>query len=276
LLALGFVVLLTLGSQLQNGRDQQVLYSGFRESLAKALAPVSAITDEGTVLESGTAIALLKIPALDLNLVVVEGTDSGDTMLGPGHRRDTVFPGQAGVSIIFGRQAAFGGPFADIGLLAPGSELTTTTGQGIATYRVDRVRHAGDPNPAPLEAGKARLTLVSAEGTRYMPDSVVRVDATLVSTSFDGIDVATTPFDAGGRVVTASQLPPSELPMGNDTSQVFALVLWAELFLVAVLAFTWSRERWGRWQAWTVGVPVLLAIGWALCNQVTLLMPNLI
>ncbi len=276
LLALGFVGMLTLGSQLQNGRDQQVLYNTFREELATAVAPVSAVTDEGTALASGAPIALLAIPALGLDAVVVEGTSSGDTMLGPGHRRDTVFPGQQGVSVIFGRQAAFGGAFAGIGGLTPGTEITTTTGQGTATYRVERVRRAGDPNPPELAAGAARLILVSAEGTDYLPDSVVRVDAALVSTSVDGVDVATTPFGAGDRVISAGQLPAAELPMGSDTSQVFSLVLWAEAFLVAVLAFTWARERWGRWQAWTVGVPVLVGVGWAVSNQISLLLPNLL
>ena len=33
----------------------------------------------------------------------MEGTSSGTLMSGPGHRRDTPFPGQAGVSVIVGR-----------------------------------------------------------------------------------------------------------------------------------------------------------------------------
>ena len=61
-----------------------------------------------------------------------------------------------------------------------------------------------------------------------------------------------------------------------DTSGAFALVLWSQVFLAAVLFFTWARARWGRWQAWTVGVPLLLAVGWAVSNQVAALLPNLL
>jgi LPXTG-site transpeptidase (sortase) family protein len=276
LLALGFVGVLTVGSQLQGNRDQLVLYNNFREQLANAVAPVSAFTDEGIPVASGDPVALLKIPSLSVNVVVVEGTTSSDMMLGPGHRRDTVLPGQAGVSVIMGRQAAFGGPFGAISSLVPGTELTATTGQGIATYRIMDVRRAGDRAPDAPAAGQGRLVLVSATGTKYLPDSVIRVDAQLVSTSVDGTAFSNSVFDTGARIVTASTLPDAEKPMGNDTSQVYALVLWLQLFLLALLAFTWARERWGRWQAWTVGVPVLLAVGWAVSNQLTVLLPNLI
>jgi hypothetical protein len=63
--------------------------------------------------------------------------------------------------------------------------------------------------------------------------------------------------------------------MGIDTSQVFALVLWSQVFLVGIVAFTWARIRWGGWQAWTVGLPVLLVLGWAVTTQLALLLPNL-
>jgi LPXTG-site transpeptidase (sortase) family protein len=276
LLALGFVALLTLGSQLQNNRDQQVLYNQFREQLANAVAPVSALDIDGNAVQSGAPVALLKIPALGINAVVVEGTTSSDTMLGPGHRRDTVLPGQGGISVIMGRQAAFGGAFGQISTLSKGTRFTTTTGQGIATYVVSGVRYANDPAPPALQQGQGRLTLITGEGTKYLPDSVVRVDAMLDTTSFDGTDPQKVAFDTGPRIITAAALPESERPMGNDTSQVFFLVLWAQLFLIAVVAFTWARERWGKWQAWTVGVPILLAIGWAVSNQIAVLLPNLI
>ena len=275
-LTLGFVVLITVGSSLQAGRDQQVLYSQLREQLANAVAPVSAVTAEGSALEPGAPVAILSIPQVGVDHVVVEGTASADTMSGPGHRRDTVLPGQAGVSVVFGRQAAYGGPFGRIGELAVGDEFTATTGQGIATFRVDDVRRAGDPQPTPLEPGAGRLTLTSAAGTPYLPDATIRVDASVVSTSVDGIEQTEGPFPASARGITAASLPASERAMGTDSSQLFALVLWAQLFLICVLAFTWARERWGRWQAWTVGLPVLIAVGWAVSGQLTLLLPNLI
>lgn len=275
LLALGFVLLITVGSALQADRDQRVLYNDFREQLANAVAPVGPLTSEGELVQPGDPVAVLSVPDLGLDLVVVEGTASPQTMPGPGHRRDTVLPGQAGVSILFGRQSAYGGPFARVGELQPGATITTTTGQGVATYRVDRVRLPGDPQPE-LVPGTGRLTLVTATGTPFLAEQVLRVDASLVSTSEDGETTSAKPFATNARLVSAAALPAAERPMAGDTSQLFALVLWSQAFLLAVLAFTWCRERWGRWQAWTVGVPVLLGTGWAVSNQIAALLPNLL
>ena len=276
LLCLGFVFLLIVGSPFQAARDQQVLYSDLRKSLAEGTAPVSELTFDGQPLAVGAPVAVLGLPSIGKEFVVVEGTASSQTMSGPGHRRDTVLPGQAGISIVMGRQSAFGGPLGSIGQLAPGAEITVTTGQGFATYVVDGVRRAGDLAPQPLAAGGARLTLISAEGMSYLAEATVRVDATLVSSSADGTTIDKVPFPAGPRAVTTASLPEAEKPMSGDTSQAFGLVLWAQAFLLAALFFTWSRERWGRWQAWTVGVPLLLATGWAVSNQVAALLPNLL
>jgi sortase (surface protein transpeptidase) len=274
-LAIGFVALITIGSQFQASRDQQVLYAEFREELANAVAPVAPVF-EGQALIPGSPVAVLEIPALGVTQIVVYGTTSGDLMLGPGLRRDTVLPGQAGTTVIMGRQAAFGGPFGSIGSLPEGAEITVTTGQGIATYEVEGVRRASDPQATTLPASGSRLILTSAEGTPYLPDAVVRVDAALVGTSVDGTATEPTAFPSAGRAVSTAALPDSEKPMGIDTSQVFALVLWAQLFLIVVIAFTWARERWGRWQAWAVGLPIMLAVGWVVADQLALLLPNLI
>jgi sortase (surface protein transpeptidase) len=274
-LAIGFVALLTVGSQFQASRDQQVLYAEFREELANAVAPVAPVF-EGQALIPGSPVAILEVPALGLSQVVVYGTTSGDLMLGPGVRRDTVLPGQAGTTVVMGRQAAFGGPFGGIGSLAEGAEITVTTGQGIATYEVEGVRREGDAQATTLPESGSRLILTSAEGTPFLPDAIVRVDAVLVSTSVDGTTTEPTAFPSAGRSVSSAALPDSEKPMGIDTSQVFALVLWAQLFLAVVIAFTWARERWGRWQAWAVGLPIMLAVGWVVSDQLALLLPNLI
>ena len=260
-LALGFVVMITLVSTLQQSRDQELLYAQLREQLANAVAPVGPADADGALLRVGAPVALLSIPSLGLQQVVVEGTSSRATMAGPGHRIDTVLPGQSGTSVVFGRQAAYGGPFHDLGLLQPGDQVITTTGQGTATFAVLGVRMAGDPQPAPPAPGGARIVLTSATGTAYVPDGVIRVDAQLVSTEVDG-SVSSEPFDISTRAVTG-QLPPAEQPMGSDTSQLFALVLWSQALLLALVTFTWATIRWGRRQAWVAGMPVLLAVGLA-------------
>ena len=83
------VQLLFLSSISQN-RAQDLLYNEFRGELAGATAPV------GPIVPPGDPVALLTIPSIGLEQVVVEGTASGDLLVGPGHRRDTALPGQVG------------------------------------------------------------------------------------------------------------------------------------------------------------------------------------
>jgi len=276
ILTLGFVLIITVGSQLQNGRDQQVLYSKFREQLANAIAPVGAVSPDGVVLQPGEPVAIISIPSLGTEAVVVEGSTSAQTMLGPGHRRDTPMPGQVGVSVLLGRQAAYGGVFGGLAGLQPEELIVVTTGQGTATFRVTGLRRAGDPQPPPPAPGASRLVLTTADGDPFIPGGVLRVDADLVSTSIDGTDVSAVAFPPGPRLVGPTGLADSERAMGTDTSGAFALVLWAQLFLALVLGLTWARRRWGTWQTWVVGVPVLILVGWVIADQLALLLPNLL
>lgn len=109
-LLLGFVAHVTLISQLRFERSQQTAYADFRQDLANAVAPVGQLDENGKLHPLGTPVAVLQIPALGARFVVLEGTTSGVTQLGPGHRRDTVLPGQAGTSIIMGRRSSYGAP----------------------------------------------------------------------------------------------------------------------------------------------------------------------
>ncbi|GAA2137201.1 sortase [Kitasatospora kazusensis] len=261
-------LLLDLGplGGLRHLRDHETGYAQLRESLAKGTTPIGQRTSGGALVDPGTPIALLTIPQLGLREVVREGT-SGDVLeSGPGHRRDSPYPGQAGTSILFGRQAGFGGPFGTLGNLRPSETFTVTTGQGTHTYRVLDVRRAGDPVPAALPNGAGRLVLATGDGPRYAPSGVLLVDADQVSAV----------KDANARPLGAGSLPPGELAMGTDSGAWIPLVLWGEALLLAALALASAWSRWGRPQAWIVGVPVLSALGLAVADEVARLLPNLV
>ncbi|MGI9196706.1 MAG: sortase [Candidatus Nanopelagicales bacterium] len=264
-LSVGFLVNLVIVSQLVHARDQEVLYSDFRSQLANAIAPVGQTDVNGALLVPGAAVAVLEIPDLGMREVVVEGTTSTELESGPGHKRDTALPGQAGVSVIYGRQAAFGGPFGQLEILQPGTKILATTGQGQAEYEVIDVRRPGDPVPPPLEAGAGRLTLVTAMGPRYMPSDVLRVDAALV----------TDPQAAPVRVLTAAAMDPAEQAMAGDPAGLVPLLLWLQLLLVVVVATVWLVLRWGRWQAWLVAIPVCVYVGVMASMSAIRLLPNL-
>ncbi|WP_042387534.1 sortase, partial [Streptacidiphilus melanogenes] len=266
--ALLFGLLLDVGpiGDIRHARDRETGYAALRLALAQGTAPVGQTDQDGKLLALGTPVALLTVPELGLREVVREGTTSGVLELGPGHRRDTPLPGQAGTSVLMARESGFGGPFGQLDQLRPDETFVLTTGQGKQTYRVLDVRRAGDPVPPALAAGKGRLVLVTASGPAFAPDGVLQVDADLIS------KVRVAP----ARPLTAQQLDPSELPMHGDASAWVPLVLWGEGLLLAAVGVTLARIRWGRWQAWAVGVPVLGALGLCVADQVARLLPNLI
>ena len=267
--------LLVIG-HIRHARDQQTAFADLRADLANGTAPVNQTTDDGKLVPLGKALGVLEIEQIRVREVFFEGTTSGVMMSGPGHRRDTVLPGQAGSSVIMGRKAGFGGPFSYLEQLLPGSRITAYTGQGRADYVVTGIRRAGDPEPATLGAGQGRLTLVTAIGDDYVPDGSLRVDAALVSTSADLKTVAQQAFAAGPRPLTSLQLPSGERPMHGDNAAWVDVVLWALALFLASLGVTWLRMRWGRWQTWLAGGPVLLALALTTSDQVARLLPNLL
>lgn len=266
ILCLGFLVNLLIVSQLVHARDQEVLYSDFRSELANAIAPVGQTDVNGALLRPGAPVAILEIPDLGMKEVVVEGTTSTVTQSGPGHKRDTVLPGQPGTAVIYGRQAAFGGPFGQLEILQPGMIIVATTGQGPAEYRVVGVRRPGDPLPPPVEAGQGRLTLVTAMGPRFMPTDLLRVDAELVTPA----------QPAPPRVVTAAALDPSEQAMAGDPAGLVPLLLWLQLLLVVAVVTVWLVIRWGKWQAWLVAAPIVFFAGVMASMSALRLLPNLL
>ncbi|AVZ75941.1 sortase [Streptomyces lunaelactis] len=265
-LLLGFVVDVGLVGDLRHARDRQVDYAGFRADLANGVAPVGRSEGGGVAPEPGAPVALLEIPVLQLREVVREGTTAHDLARGAGHRRDTTLPGQSGVSVIMGRQATYGGPFRHLEDLTAGDRFTVTTGQGKHTYRVIGPRREGDPQPPALTGGRGRVTLITADGTPFMPRGILRVDADLVS------DAQPTPPAA----LPSGALPEDEKPMAMQQTAWLPLVLWGQALVLAAAAIAWAHARWGRPHTWVVGVPLLGALGLAVADQAALLLPNLL
>lgn len=265
-LLLSFVVDATTVSTLEYRRAQVLEYNELRSSLAKATAPVGQLDLHRNLVAPGTPMALLKIPALGISQVVAEGTSAKVLRSGPGHRRDSVFPGQAGTAVIMGRQTTYGGPFGDIGQLVPGNTITVTTGQGTNTFRVVDVRRDGDPAPAATPVGAGSLELVTADGLPLLPKGGLYVDAELVSA------VQKTPT----AVMSYPALPADERAMGQDSSAWGGAVVAFLAFCAAGLALVWLWRNWGRRQAWLIGVPVMVALAAVLADQVLDALPNLI
>lgn len=256
---------LTMVSGLQHRAAQSQSFAALRLALARGTAPIAAVDSGNELLPLGTPVALIEIPAIGVREVVGEGTSAGVLMRGPGHRRDTPMPGQAGTSEIYGRRAAYGGPFRNLSQLRPGDEITVTTGQGVSRFEVSRFRAAGDPRPA-SPPQDARLTLATAAGPVFRPTGVLWVDAELARGSATG----------PGRPLRIGSIPGMERPMASDPSTLWALVFWLQALVLVAVGGVWSWTRWGRHQTWIVFAPVTAAVGLATAGQVARLLPNLL
>ena len=250
-------------TSLQNHHDQGVLWSQFRQQLAEETAPI------GGVISPGSPVAIMNAPAAGIKReIVVEGTTSSNLTEGPGHERDTVLPGQQGLSTIMGRARLFGAPFRSIASMPVGAKITFTTAEGVSTYKVLDVRHGGDLGPVPLAQGAGGLQLITSESSGWRsgwaPSDTVYVDAALTSTP-----LGTSPTPG------LSSITKAEKAMQGNPAALYVLVLMLPLLLGAVLATAWAFARWGRWQAWFCGAPVIIGALWAVSKVAIELLPNL-
>jgi sortase A len=261
-LAVWFVFYALVLSGLEEGHDQHVLYDELRAHLSSEQTPF------GGAIKPGTPVALITAPSIGLRSVVVEGTSSKDLTAGPGHFPASPMPGQAGISVLFGRSATFGAPFGKITSLRAGAPIVVTTGQGQFVFKVEDVRKPGDPLPAVLPANAAGLALVTSEGSGWRsgwaPSQAVYVDAKLAH----GKVVATPP----GRPTVAAA---ADQTLAGDDGNLIALVLWLQAAVLVVAGILYARTKLTAWQLWLLGLPIILAVLWGVSSQTMILLPNL-
>jgi sortase A len=262
--ALGFIGYLYGLSDVQEARSQAILYQQYQLELANQVAPLGPYGPNGLnaargPTPSGSPVAILNIPSIGIHdMVVVQGTNPENLMVGPGHRPDSPLPGQPGVVQIYGRRATFGAPFSRLSELRPGDVIIAVTGQGTSIYSVAAAAYSDKiiEDPAP-----GRMLLLTASSST-VPTYYYQVDADLTSTVRASPGVA--------RAVYAS-----ELPMANDTTNLAMAMVWS-LALAGVAAIgTVAAARWSPWGAYLAAVPVAMAVLWNLYENLAALLPNL-
>ncbi len=136
------LVLYGVGPLLEQ-RDQTALLSDYRTEVRQAANQslgLPGVEVPTRAPETGSPVAILDVPALKVEQVVIEGVGPQETRRGPGHVPGTAAPGQPGNSAVVARRSAFGGPFRTLGQLEPGDEILVTTIQGQTIYEVAEVR----------------------------------------------------------------------------------------------------------------------------------------
>jgi sortase A len=248
-----FAAYLFLFTPLQASRAQQKLLSELHGKTGLA-------TLTGHIPPEGKAVAILDIPALHLDTVVVEGTSATDLTAGPGLMPGSALPGTPGNTVIAGRRYLYGKPFSALGSLERGETLQIVSSYGTFTYKVlgTHVVEPGQPDP-PTEDN--RVTLVTSNAS-LAPSARVVAEATLVSA----------PVDVH---VSSIGLPPlSERALSGDPGSLVPAILWA-IALIAGLGFTVRLyRRWRRtWPIYLMTTPVLLALAVLVFQNLAHLMP---
>ena len=154
-LLVGFAGYLYGLSGLSEQRAQTNLRKSFERALGQAIAPVGPVSE-------GTPVAALGIPRLGLTRrSSSRARRPSDLAHGPGHRADTVLPGQTGVSVVYGRRVELRRPVRAPDATAGRRTIAVTTGQGCRLPRLVLRRR----RPPGAGEQRNRLVLTTADST---------------------------------------------------------------------------------------------------------------
>lgn len=86
----------------------------------------------------GAPIGKIIIPSIGVDVVMVEGTSTGDLKEGPGHWEETPWPGQGGNFVVSGHRTTYGAPFFKLDKVKQGDEIQLMLPYVVAVYRVTK------------------------------------------------------------------------------------------------------------------------------------------
>jgi sortase A len=133
----------------------------------------------------GDSLTRLKIPELDVDVVVVEGTTASALRAGAGHYPETPLPCELGNVAIAGHRTTYGRPLHDMDLLEQGDVITLETPIGDCTYEITEKPFVVSPKQIDVVSNtpnRATLTLTTCHPKGSAKQRLV-LHAELVSSS---------------------------------------------------------------------------------------------
>lgn len=133
----------------------------------------------------GQSLTRIKIPAIGVNVVVVQGTTETALEAGAGHYVNTPLPCEVGNSAIAGHRTTYGKPFANLNNLVPGDKIELDTPVGTCTYQVSGTPTTVLPSDTSVVSntpGKFEVTLTTCT-PKYFATHRLVVHATMVSST---------------------------------------------------------------------------------------------
>lgn len=161
-IALGVLILMFLGYQLWG---TNLVAKQHQSALAADLQPILDEPSPSPVErrpDPGSGIAVIHIPKISLESVVVEGVSVEDLKKGPGHVRGMALPGEKGNVVISGHRTTYGAPFYRLDEVTVGDEIKLFDRSGEYTYIVTETRIVRpDDQTIVVPSTDARLTLTT-------------------------------------------------------------------------------------------------------------------
>lgn len=245
-LVLVVAVVLIAVEPLFQQREQGLLLSDYRSSIDKAAnqaTGLGGVEVSTTAPEFGSPVGILEIEPIGLQQVIIEGADAPTMQNGPGHVPGTAAPGQPGNSVVVGRSALFGAPFADLSKLAVDDLIAVTTTQGQVVYRVAEAGSVQLSNAKASSKSASSGTAATGEYTPMLESGRISIDALYGSSTDDRLTLVTSdsafPLNtAEARVVIAVMAgkPYAPTPQNGRTNRQTGTTSDTSHWPVALLA----------------------------------------
>ena len=259
ILVLGFAGYQLWGTDIAEASSQRTLKSEFQQFLQANPLPAAPTTTVPTstvpvdpavgttvpttiaappanapVVLPGEAVAIIHIPKIDVEKIVVSGVGVPDLKKGPGHYISTPLPGEPGNAAIAGHRTTYGAPFYNLDSLGIGDEIRVTTRAGEFVYIVNdafivrpsdtTVLAATDDNRLTLTTCNPRFSdrqrlIVTAllQGSPVAPGTVIETPPAVAETDLasgegENGDIVTTSVAGADPSVTTPTTLPSDSP----------------------------------------------------------------
>jgi sortase A len=221
----------------------------------------------------GQPVGTIDIPTIDANFVVVQGTDTADLQLGPGHYANTPLPGQPGNAAIAGHRTTYLHPFYNLNELAPGDPIYITTTQGRFRYNVTSLQIVDPSDLAVLDPTSVPTLTLTTCNPRFSAAQRLVVQATLVSPPAP-IPITTKPKVTEPKTGGADTVSPG---LAGESSSAWPAIGWgaaAAAFALGAWLLIRSRRRLlTRIAVASVGSLLLLVILFFFFQSVSPLLP---
>ena len=141
--------------------------------------------------ERGDAVARIRIPALGLDRIVVNGTDHDSLKRGPGRYLGSAMPGEGELVYVAGHRTTYGAPFARIDQLRKGDRISLELPYATFDYTVTGSRIVGASQTSVLKSKGYEQLVLQACHPRFFASHRLLVYAKPVRVTPHGSDHAT-------------------------------------------------------------------------------------